>query len=94
MTTAARPGVLAVLTGTSEPSAAQMAIAARLDAKTTLRGLSDAIGENPGYLSAVLAGKRPASRRLIRKLRPAWLGQAVAGLRALETARLSAIRRK
>lgn len=94
MTNAARPWVLALLTGTSEPSAAQIAIAARLDAKTTLRGLACELGENPGYLSAVLAGKRPASRRLIRKLRPEWLGQAVAGLRALETARLSAIREK
>lgn len=75
-----------MLTPGATASAAQKAIAGRLAAGTCLRALARELDENPGYLSAVLSGKRPASSRLRRKLhtKPAWLAQAVAALRALE----------
>lgn len=77
-------GVLAPLTPGSGTSAAQKAIAGRLAAGTGLRALARELGETPGYLSQVVNGKRPASRRLVRKLQPAWVAQAAAHLRALE----------
>lgn len=87
ITNRVRQGVLAPLTGGAKPSAAQKRISARLADGVALRALARELGETPGYLSQVIHGKRPASKRLRRKLAPrppAWLAQAVANLRALE----------